>query len=89
MRCGGNGANHELAETGTTRASAGKRQVMRRSTYQRTSALFLGLGCSLFCMVDGTWTAEGLAQGRSMLPEKGTQAIKVADIVRDPFDLPR
>lgn len=61
---------------------------MRHSTYQRMSALFLGLGLLCFAWLMGIWNAEAFAQGHSMHPGTGAQAIKAADIVRDPSDLP-
>lgn len=61
---------------------------MRRSTYQRTSALFLGLSSFCFAVLMGAGTVPAFTQGHPMHPEKSAPTTKAADIVRDPSDLP-
>ena len=60
---------------------------MITSTYRRPSARLLGFGI-LIAWLMGIGAVHAFAQNHASHSDKGTQAIKAADIVRDPSDLP-
>jgi copper-containing nitrite reductase len=60
---------------------------MITSTYRRASARLLGFGILIAGLI-GVGAVHASAQNHASHSDKGTQAIKAADIVRDPSDLP-
>ena len=60
---------------------------MIASTYRRTSARLLGFWILIACLM-ATGAVYVFAQSHAMHTDKAASAIKAADIVRDPSDLP-